>query len=72
VETEFFTVMKGGDEEKGREIFSKFQCLEAKDIANSIKFVMESPKHVQIHDILVRPTQQKNWELMCKTLNLAL
>ena len=33
--------------------------LLAEDMANSIKFIIEAPEHVQIHDIMVRPTSQK-------------
>lgn len=33
-------------------------CLESQDIAEAIEFVLAAPQHVQIHDVLVRPTQQ--------------
>lgn len=58
VETEFAQVMYNGDREKANQIFSSFKCMETVDMANSIKYMLEQPTHVQVHDILVRPTQQ--------------
>lgn len=40
-------------------MFDSFEGpLEAPDIADLIKYVIEAPTHVQIHDIMVRPTNQ--------------
>jgi len=56
VKTEFQDVAFG----KEHTIFScNDKPLFAEDMANSIKFIIEAPPHVQIHDIMVRPTYQK-------------
>ena len=57
VETEFAEVMKG--KEDAEKTYSQFDCLQASDMAESVKYIMSAPKHVQVHDILVRPTKQK-------------
>ncbi len=62
VETEFAQVMMDGDKAKASAIYNSVgagACLQAIDMANSIKFMLEAPKHMQVHDILVRPTKQK-------------
>ena len=56
VKTEFQDVAFG----KENSVFSSLdQPLLADDMAKSIKFIIEAPAHVQIHDIMVRPTYQK-------------
>jgi len=32
--------------------------LEGADLAESVVFVLSSPGHMQVHDILIRPTSQ--------------
>lgn len=41
------------------EIAKKMQSLQAEDIANAILFAVESPVHVNVNEILVRPTSQE-------------
>lgn len=36
----------------------KMEALQAEDIANAIVYAVESPKHVNVNEILVRPTTQ--------------
>ena len=56
VKTEFADVAFGTD----HQVYSSMSNpLLAEDMANSIKFILEAPEHVQIHDILVRPTSQR-------------
>jgi len=57
VETEFAEVYHG-DPSKAEETYSRYKVLEAKDIAATCLHVLELPEHVQIHDVLVRPTEQ--------------
>ena len=55
VKTEFQEVAFG----KENTVFSNMEKpLVADDMANSIKFIIQAPAHVQIHDIMVRPTSQ--------------
>ncbi|XP_071944509.1 dehydrogenase/reductase SDR family member 11-like [Antedon mediterranea] len=58
VKTEFSIRMRG--EEKGNEIYSRMKNLEADDIANSLIHALHAPPHCQIHDIIMRPTEQRS------------
>ncbi|KAB7506260.1 Dehydrogenase/reductase SDR family member 11 [Armadillidium nasatum] len=57
VVTEFGTRMYN-DEEKGNELFTAFKCLQAEDIARSVLHIISSPAHVEINDIIIRPTEE--------------
>ncbi|KAB7503792.1 Dehydrogenase/reductase SDR family member 11, partial [Armadillidium nasatum] len=57
VETEFVTRMFD-DPEKGRQFYSAFKCLQAEDVARSVLHIISAPAHVEVNDILVRPTEQ--------------
>ena len=59
VETEFAQKYHKS-EEIAQEVYGQYSVLQAEDIAEQILFMIESPKHVQIHDILLRPTQQES------------
>jgi len=37
----------------------KMESLNAEDIANAILFALEAPNHVNVNEILVRPTTQE-------------
>ncbi len=58
VETEFSLVRFGGDEEKAAQVYKGFMPLQAKDIAETILFVITRPSHVNIDDLLIMPTNQ--------------
>ena len=45
-------------EEKARELYSQFKVLEANDVAGAVVYMLSCPEHVQVHDILLRPTKQ--------------
>ncbi|XP_047500817.1 dehydrogenase/reductase SDR family member 11-like isoform X2 [Penaeus chinensis] len=53
-ETEFSPRMR----KDGENAYSAFKCLQAEDVASSVLHVLSAPPHVQIHDILMRPTFQ--------------
>jgi len=58
VETEFaYQLTKS--EEIAKEIYSEFKVLEAIDIAKTVQYVLESPLHMEVNDVLIRPTAQK-------------
>jgi NADP-dependent 3-hydroxy acid dehydrogenase YdfG len=62
VETEFAPAMLAETPDgpkKAEELYRSLDCLQAEDMADSVKYILAAPKHVQIHDILVRPTAQK-------------
>ena len=58
VETEFSLVRFRGDEEKAAQVYKGFTPLSAKDIAETILFVVTRPAHVNIDDLLIMPTNQ--------------
>ena len=57
VETEFAETYHG-DPAKAHATYSRFKVLEADDVARTIVHMLTAPGHVQIHDVLVRPTRQ--------------
>ena len=58
VESEFHLKLYGSSE-KADELYAQVDALKANDIAAAVAFVLTQPSHVEIHDILVRPTDQK-------------
>lgn len=58
VETEFSLVRFKGDENKADQVYEGFTPLTPDDIAETILFVVTRPRHVNIDDILVMPTDQ--------------
>ena len=58
VETEFSLVRFRGNEEKAKQVYTGFTPLFAKDIAETILFVLTRPIHVNIDDLLIMPTNQ--------------
>lgn len=58
VETEFATHLHAGDEELARQAYSRFKVLEDVDVAEAVTWVLAAPAHMQVHDVLVRPTAQ--------------
>ena len=57
VETEF-AAHYSKSEEAARLTYSRFKVLDPQDVANSVVYVLEQPPHVQLHDLLMRPTAQ--------------
>ncbi len=56
--TEFSIVRFKGDQQKASNVYEGFTPLDARDIAESIYFVISRPAHVNIHDLLIMPTAQ--------------
>lgn len=59
-ETEFSKVRFHGDEEKAKQVYEGYQPLKPEDIANIIYFVVTSPVHVNITNLIVYPTAQRS------------
>ena len=48
-----------GSEEAARELYSRFPVLQPEDIASAALYALSQPPHVEVHDILIRPTRQE-------------
>ena len=59
VETEFAEVFSGS-KEAAQKTYARLKVLEAADVAEAIRWIVSRPAHVEVHDILVRPTEQRN------------
>jgi NADP-dependent 3-hydroxy acid dehydrogenase YdfG len=58
VETEFAEVFSGSAE-RARETYARIRVLDAADVAEAIVWILERPPHVEVHDVLLRPTEQR-------------
>lgn len=59
-ETEFSKVRFHGDEEKAAAVYEGYEPLKAEDIADIIYYVVTTPPHVNITDLVVYPTAQRS------------
>ncbi|MFN8544141.1 MAG: SDR family NAD(P)-dependent oxidoreductase [Candidatus Binatia bacterium] len=44
----------------GAELAQRMRVLDADDVARAVLWAVSQPPHVEVHDVLVRPTAQKN------------
>ncbi|XP_059179082.1 dehydrogenase/reductase SDR family member 11-like [Physella acuta] len=58
VETDIFKKLFDNDEDKTKKFLSERKYLEADDVASMIVTLLSQPMHVQVHDILLRSTEQ--------------
>jgi NADP-dependent 3-hydroxy acid dehydrogenase YdfG len=65
-DTEFSVVRYKGDKQKASLVYEGYEALQAEDIARTVLFVLESPKHVCINDLEITPTAQANAYLLEK------
>ncbi len=59
VETEFAKIYHQS-EEKAHELYASLDALQPQDIADAVRYILDAPPHVQVHDLLIRPTAQQN------------
>jgi 3-hydroxy acid dehydrogenase / malonic semialdehyde reductase len=60
VETEFSEVRFHGDKARARAVYQGFQPLTADDVADAIAYIVNLPEHVNILDLIIMPTAQRN------------
>jgi 3-hydroxy acid dehydrogenase/malonic semialdehyde reductase len=58
VETEFSVVRFHGDKEKADGVYKGFEPLHPEDVADAVYYVANTPKHVNINDLVIMPTAQ--------------
>lgn len=57
VETEFAGVYNR-DPAACAETYGRFKVLDSSDVADALVYMLGAPPHVQVHDVLLRPTDQ--------------
>ena len=57
VNTEF-SLVRLGDEQKANKVYEDMKPLSGKDIAESILWCIQRPQHVNIHEMVIYPTDQ--------------
>ena len=60
VHTEFSKVRFHGDDERAEAVYEGFAPLTADDVADCVHFVVTRPPHVNVFDMILLPTAQRN------------
>lgn len=60
VNTEFSTVRFHGDESRAEKVYEGFRPLSADDVADTVLYVASLPSHINILDVVLVPTAQRN------------
>ena len=60
VETNFSPTRFGGDRQKADAVYDGYEALTADDIADMALYMLGAPAHVNIQDVLIMPTAQRN------------
>jgi NADP-dependent 3-hydroxy acid dehydrogenase YdfG len=68
VETEFSLVRFKGDQNRADSVYNGFQPLTADDVADTIFYCVNLPKHVCINDLVIMPTAQASATVFNKKL----
>ncbi|GBG00101.1 short-chain dehydrogenase, partial [Raphidocelis subcapitata] len=58
VQTEFFETRAFGDKEKARAATNGIAPLDPADVARALLWALAAPDHMEVNDIVIRPTQQ--------------
>lgn len=58
VETEFSNVRFHGDNERAASVYKGYQPLSPEDVAKVVYYTTTLPKHVNINDLVLMPTNQ--------------
>jgi NADP-dependent 3-hydroxy acid dehydrogenase YdfG len=68
VETEFSVVRFKGDQNRADSVYNGFQPLTPDDVADTIFYCVNLPKHVCINDLVIMPTAQASATVFNKKL----
>jgi len=69
VETEFSKVRFAGDEARAKQVYEGFRPLGGDDVADVVAYVAGLPEHVNILDVVVMPTAQRNVYVLHRQTN---
>jgi serine 3-dehydrogenase len=67
VETEFSVVRFGGDQERADKVYRGMTPLTAADIADTVLWVATRPPHVNVDEIIIKPTDQASATMVHRT-----
>ena len=67
VETEFSLVRFRGDAERAKKTYAGLQCLTPADVADAILFALTRPRHVNVGEIVLWPTDQASTTVVKRT-----
>ncbi len=68
VDTHFSITRFHGDKERAERVYKGLEPLNAEDVADIIVYVASAPKHVQISEVTVMPTQQASSQVIHRKL----
>ena len=60
VETEFSEVRFHGDTERAEKVYQGYRPLQPADVADAVCYVVNAPEHVNVLEMLIMPTDQRN------------
>ena len=60
VQTEFSEVRFHGDKERADKVYRGYEPLRADDVAEAVLYMVNAPEHVNILEIVILPTAQRN------------
>lgn len=69
VETEFSLVRFSGDADRAKKIYADTRPLRAEDIAETILWCVTRPAHVNIHELVIYPTDQAHVGMVHRRAN---
>jgi NADP-dependent 3-hydroxy acid dehydrogenase YdfG len=67
VETEFSVVRFHGDSERAGKVYEGFRPLSGDDVADAVAYVAGAPEHVNVFDMIIMPTAQRNAYVVDRT-----
>ena len=71
VETDFSLVRFRGDAERAKKTYTGLECLTPADVADAILFALTRPRHVNIGEIVLWPTDQASTTVVRRRENAA-
>jgi 3-hydroxy acid dehydrogenase/malonic semialdehyde reductase len=60
VHTEFSQVRFHGDRERAEQVYRGYEPLQAGDVADAVLYIINAPEHVNIQELIIIPTAQRN------------
>jgi 3-hydroxy acid dehydrogenase/malonic semialdehyde reductase len=60
VHTEFSQVRFHGDRERAEQVYRGYEPLQAWDVADAVLYIINAPEHVNIQELIIIPTAQRN------------